>query len=350
MYKFIKVFLIVFFITLFVSAQEEREILIEVFTNSHCPLCPPAHNALDSYDQNGDNADRISYIFYHIRYPYPDDALYEANTSDSDGRNNYYGPYTSSPKAFFNGAIQQNNYNSWSDILDGISLDSPLKITLTGVNEENAVRINAEVSRSGDIPEADLVIHFVLVENVNYQGSNGIAYHKNVMRKMVTSPTGEGFLISIGETKQVEKTISINGEWIFDNLGIVVFIQSNASKTVYQSATINYDELSDPTDVKDFIQPEQFQLHQNYPNPFNPSTKITYILPEEASVKLIVYNVLGKEIVTIVNENQQAGFYEYTFDAEGFNGLSSGVYLYRLTAVNLNGKKAVQTRKMTLIK
>jgi len=102
--------------------------------------------------------------------------------------------------------------------------------------------------------------------------------------------------------------------------------------------------------VEGLSQLEQFQLHQNYPNPFNPSTKIGYTLPEEVSVKLTVYNLLGKEIAAIVNENQHAGFYEYTFEAEGFNGLSSSVYIYRLTAVNLNGKKTVQTRKMTLLK
>ena len=84
-----------------------------------------------------------------------------------------------------------------------------------------------------------------------------------------------------------------------------------------------------------------------YPNPFNPSTKIKYYLPEEAFVKLKVYNLLGKEILTVVEKNQQTGFYEYTFNA---GDLSSGIYFYKLSAVNFAGKETVQTRKMTLIR
>jgi hypothetical protein len=94
---------------------------------------------------------------------------------------------------------------------------------------------------------------------------------------------------------------------------------------------------------------EDFYLAQNYPNPFNPSTTISYTLPLSASVKLVVYNTLGKEIAVLVNREQPSGNYTVNFDA---NNLSSGIYYYQLTILNdgINaGKIFSQTKKMVLV-
>ncbi len=88
--------------------------------------------------------------------------------------------------------------------------------------------------------------------------------------------------------------------------------------------------------------PRTFLLEQNYPNPFNPSTTIRYQLPVASEVKLEVYDVLGKKVATLVNERQAAGYYQYVWNA---NGLSSGVYLYRLQA-----GRFIETKKMMLVK
>ncbi|MBI5470742.1 MAG: T9SS type A sorting domain-containing protein [Ignavibacteriae bacterium] len=75
--------------------------------------------------------------------------------------------------------------------------------------------------------------------------------------------------------------------------------------------------------------PNGFSLEQNYPNPFNPSTRIAFAVQVSGFTSLRVYDVLGKEVATLVNENLNAGSYETTFDA---SGLASGVYFYRLEA------------------
>jgi hypothetical protein len=85
-----------------------------------------------------------------------------------------------------------------------------------------------------------------------------------------------------------------------------------------------------------------YNLSQNYPNPFNPSTKINYNIGEPGLVQLRVYNVLGVEVATIVNEQQNAGNYTIDFDASRF---STGVYFYSLTVNNFT-----QTRKMIVEK
>ena len=89
-------------------------------------------------------------------------------------------------------------------------------------------------------------------------------------------------------------------------------------------------------------QPSVFVLGQNYPNPFNPSTKIQYSIPNDGNVSLIVYDILGKEVATLVNDYQQAGTFDVVFD--GAN-LASGVYYYQLTSGELSATKKLMLTK-----
>lgn len=88
--------------------------------------------------------------------------------------------------------------------------------------------------------------------------------------------------------------------------------------------------------------PTSYALYDNYPNPFNPTTKIKYDLPKESQVSLRIFDILGREVASLVNEKQNAGSYEVNFNA---NKLASGVYIYRLSAGSY-----VQVKKMMLLK
>lgn len=104
-------------------------------------------------------------------------------------------------------------------------------------------------------------------------------------------------------------------------------------------ATLNLDA----TAVEDSkLLPDNFALEQNFPNPFNPSTTIKFSLPADNFVTLKVYNLLGQEVATLVNENKVAGNYNINFNA---SNLSSGVYLYRIDSGNFTSVK-----KLTLLK
>jgi hypothetical protein len=85
-----------------------------------------------------------------------------------------------------------------------------------------------------------------------------------------------------------------------------------------------------------------FALQQNYPNPFNPSTKIEFTIPATSLVTMKVFNILGQEVATLVNESLNVGTHRVRFDA---TNLASGVYIYKITAGNF-----VSTKKMMLLK
>jgi hypothetical protein len=100
-----------------------------------------------------------------------------------------------------------------------------------------------------------------------------------------------------------------------------------------------------PTSVSrplDVIDVKEFVLENNYPNPFNPATVVRYQLSVVSDVRLAIYDLLGREISTLVNGRKTPGRYEVTFDA---SGLSTGVYIYRLTAA-----QHVESRKMVLVR
>jgi hypothetical protein len=106
----------------------------------------------------------------------------------------------------------------------------------------------------------------------------------------------------------------------------------------YRLKQINFDgtfEYSDVINVNVEI-PLEYTLEQNYPNPFNPSTTIKYSIAEDGYVKLAIYNTLGEEVASLVNNNQKAGRYEVSFNA---GKLSSGVYVYRIETSNYTASK-----------
>ncbi|MBX7152479.1 fibronectin type III domain-containing protein [bacterium] len=98
--------------------------------------------------------------------------------------------------------------------------------------------------------------------------------------------------------------------------------------------------------------PKEFSLKQNYPNPFNPTTQIRYAIPKQGRVSLKVYNVLGHEVRTLEDGFKETGVYDKTWDGKDILGRSaaSGIYVYRLEYLSLDGKHLTQSKKMLLLK
>ena len=104
----------------------------------------------------------------------------------------------------------------------------------------------------------------------------------------------------------------------------------------------NYKELVSNIGNNENIVPVSYQLSQNYPNPFNPTTSIDYDLPLDGKVTLKIYDMLGCEVKTLVDEYQESGKYTTSFDA---GKLSSGIYIYKIVSGSYSAQK-----KMLLLK
>jgi len=171
------------------------------------------------------------------------------------------------------------------------------------------------------------------------------------------SNSNKNLNIKINEKNDLDLSIPLSSEKIY-------YLNDFANDTSYQIRKSNFENITfslKPYESKvmllseekikiissiskpDFGNvPSDFSISQNYPNPFNPSTCIEYTLPEASNVKLVIYDILGKEVAVLVDEHQGKGKYRINFNA---TNLSSGVYLYRFST-----SKFAQTKKMVLAK
>jgi len=156
-----------------------------------------------------------------------------------------------------------------------------------------------------------------LYRYLNHTVSDTVAAIGNVQAGYVVATTFQDPRYFTGGFSNVFSAIV---SWVTANGGLITGTGNNSALTI----------------------PDSYQLSQNYPNPFNPSTKINFTIPVNGQVSLKVYNILGKEVMSLVNDVITAGRHEITFDGSNLN---SGTYFYRLQSGNF-----VETKKMLLVK
>jgi hypothetical protein len=123
----------------------------------------------------------------------------------------------------------------------------------------------------------------------------------------------------------------------------------NSGNYTYRLKQIDFDgsyEYYGKIEIEVFT-PSEFNLEQNYPNPFNPSTRITFSLAVDSKVSLKIFNVLGQEVATLIDQDLYAGSHDFNFNATGLN---SGVYYYRIEAAGVSGVEYTEVKKMILAK
>ncbi len=175
----------------------------------------------------------------------------------------------------------------------------------------------------------------------------------NLEWKTATETNNKGF-----EVERSLDKISFNSIAFVDGKGTTTSANSYAyqdkniaeGKTYYyRLKQIDYDgtyEYSNVIEAKNDV-PEVFSLKQNYPNPFNPSTSIKFGLPVDSRVTLQVYNMIGQVVATLADGNYSAGTHNVNFDA---SGLTSGMYIYNIKALGIDGKVMNATKKMLMMK
>jgi len=144
---------------------------------------------------------------------------------------------------------------------------------------------------------------------------------------------GNGFAVVSDSTHRLT---GITGQTLVGLTGNAIY--KSSSGLLYQATKI----MTKVEDIQPMTIPKEFHLDQNYPNPFNPSTTIRFGLPQKSDVNLKIFDLLGREVATLIDKTMSAGEYKVIFEAEG---LPTGVYFYCIRA---NGFSRV--KKLTLVK
>jgi hypothetical protein len=150
-----------------------------------------------------------------------------------------------------------------------------------------------------------------------------------------------------GASNQEGKFFEINQ---VDGSGTLIGTGVGFNHTVGLAFSIDGPVVS--VDAEDLMIPKRFSLNQNFPNPFNPETRIEFALPVTADVQLVVYNILGQQVASLINEQKLAGNHSVLWNANDSNGikLSSGIYFYMLKASGVDGNDFQEIKKMILLK
>jgi len=240
------------------------------------------------------------------------------------------------------------------------NLDAGAKITLlqSGVDIPAATEVLTAIIGSGGVDAEAYESVLIKYTNVKVVDDNadgdsgpdqGTGGSRNHGEMLVADGSGVGTRVELQDggndyhnfwdaSLENQPIKIIQGSDFDEIIGVLFYSYGN-----YKLIPRKNDDFVGYTDVDNEVElPEIYSLSQNYPNPFNPTTVIQYSLPEVSNVKLRVYDMLGREVATLVNKEQTAGVYNVQFNAAN---LSSGVYFYRIEAGNF-----VASKKLLLLK
>jgi|GEM_PF-1377004 len=223
-----------------------------------------------------------------------------------------------------NPVLHRTGLTSFSEFGIGGTSDNPLPVELSSFSSSVSVR--------------DVLLRWETKTEIN-------SYLFEIERTQFTTRTDNPSLINwekVGEVvasgnSNVPRSYSFN-----DN-------RLNSGKYKYRLKIIDNDGSFSYSNLLDseILPPETFNLSQNYPNPFNPATTIEYQLPAVSKIRLDVYSITGSLVTTLVDEIQPEGFYSIVFNGTNY---PSGVYFYRMFAMDDSGNKIIQTKRMILMK
>ncbi len=276
-------------------------------------------------------------IVYHTPFPGPLDPFYLHNPEHNDARTDFYGiPYV--PWVWADGVLYPWEcifYHMYQDVYDqrkAVPTDVSLTITGTYNPDDQQVMVSVTATTAESLPAGDYRLHIVLTEDdLEWEAPNGQTIHRHVMRRMYPDAQGTqvSFTGDLPQSARVIESFALDPQYVAAHCRLVVFLQEHDSHEVYQAASTPVLELEAPTGVPEGT--PAVLVGPNYPNPFNPRTTIEYTLAEAASVRVAVYDLVGRRVCTLVDEEHEAGRHETTWNGTdaGGTGMPTGTYLVR---------------------
>jgi hypothetical protein len=184
-------------------------------------------------------------------------------------------------------------------------------------------------SFTASVSETNVTLNWVTASETNNQGFEIERNDGNGFQKI-------GFVPGFGTTTETRS-------YSYTDAGLPEGTYSYRLKQIDFNGMYEFSEVVEV----EIVVPDVYSLAQNYPNPFNPATRITFSLAVDSKVSLKIFDVLGQEVASIVNQDLIQGVHTYDFNATGIN---SGVYFYKIEATGVNGNEFVDVKKMILVK
>ena len=339
------------------SYSEPRNVLLEFCTGTWCPSCPGGHTAAHQIQLSSPNTVIIAYhgpangsdpfsffngnsVISMLGFQgYPTGIIDRMNHPGNNGQ-----PYPWVTWSQWSGRVQQ-SYASRPNT------DVSLNIANISYNPATRELYAVVTAKALQNLTGIFKLQYVLTEDsLIYPQSGGSStyQHDLVVRDMINGPTGT--TLSSGTWTQnttFTDTLSTNlsASWLWHKCTLNMFVYRDSSgylyfSTVQQAIDTSLTMVTGIKNNNSIL--EHYSLSQNYPNPFNPTTYIHFSIPKAGNVSLKVYDIQGREITEYFNEFLNAGTHNLEFDG---SGLSSGIYLYTLTAGDF-----ISTKKMILTK
>lgn len=322
-----------------------RKVLFEEATNASCVPCANNNPFLKAYIEA--KGDSIIALKYHASFP-GFDPMYQHNpTQNVERYSGYYG-MNAMPWLNVDGIVNDvwpfTQVNFDNAFYGRIGVPSPLLVTVVDQRlSADSIRTFITVNKPTGLPAGNYKLRVMAIEKkIIYSsapGSNGETVFEHVFRSAYPNTSGTTINISIG-LESFSFDYKIHADWKDTSIYTVAFVQNDNNKEVLNVGKGN-TTMTGVNQVNSEV-PSSYKLSQNFPNPFNPVTNINFSIPKNSFVTLKVYDMLGREISSLVSEQMQAGTYKVDWNAVN---ASSGIYFYTITAGDFK-----ETKKMMLVK
>lgn len=226
------------------QANDNRHVLVEIFTSTTCPPCFPAAVGFSNWLSNYEHADRVSVIKYPVWWPGSGCIYYHQNPTPVNPRVSFYGA-NAAPTGVVDGTPVGSTWTGWRNAIQNrVSVAAPMDLNMVALLDGNTIEVTVNMTRlaGADWPSQGLSLRLAVVErNIQYNAPNGSTLQDYVHRDMINGAIGVPVQLVAGQTVTESFTQQINPSWNADNLKVVAFVQpttNSPSRVVLQSAMV----------------------------------------------------------------------------------------------------------------
>lgn len=311
-------------------SYSQKKVLVEVFTNSHCGPCGSSYNYMNNNINNKPIKDNFIYIYNHVS-TYNDDKLYQESKNFSNPRAGYYGNISGTPTYFVDGKKLSNYTTIESEVNSSLN-----KTSLVSISSNVEINSNTLIVKSNLMPTTSgtFKINYAIVEDVVYKGRNGVENHKNVMRTINPTVSGENISLKNSEELQTNIELTIDPIWNTEKISLITWLQDPNSKEILNSTIVPFANFKNPQSIEhdskigNNMSNVNFTKFRIFPNPTNNIVSLNFMSNVSGDGKVEMIDINGN-ITYKTNINVNLGINNFNLESNYLN-LPKGVYILNL--------------------